>query len=188
MNNMRNIPILFFSIITITVLMTFNNCSKPEKKEKEKVLQNLMGKNFILPDSVVILNNYKLDTTSIQYFDSDIKMISLVDGRCPACISSFSEIVKAKKRLETKTNNTFKFLCFIHTKDYKSFKNNYYPLLDPQTPLIIQEDLSFLEDNPLPGFGVYRNVLTINNKIQLVGNPAINKELEQLYLKEINKH
>jgi hypothetical protein len=186
MNFIRKTPNLFFVII-IAILFLLNGCTNSGKKEEKQIIQNLMGKVLPLPDSIVTLDNYSLDTTSIRYFNSNIKIISLVDGRCPACINKLSKLIKAKKRLENKANKKIDFVFLVHTKNFKTFKNNFYPVLDPETPIIIQKDLSFLEENPLPGFGVYQTVLTVNNKIRLVGNPAINEDLESLYLDEINK-
>ncbi len=186
MNSIRNISSLLFVII-IAIPLFLNGCINSGKKKEKQIIQNLMDKNFPLPDSIVILDNYHLDTTSIQYFNSNSKIISLVDGRCPACINKLSKLIEAKRRLERKTNKEIDFLFLVHTKNFKTFKNNFYPVLDPETPVIIQKSLSFLEENPLPGFGVYQTVLTVNNKIRLVGNPAINKDLEKLYLDEINK-
>jgi len=67
-------------------------------------------------------------------------------------------------------------LFFIYAKDFKTFKNEFYPLLESFShPLIIQSSLSFMDKNSLPSFGVYQTVLTVNNEIRLVGAPSFNK-------------
>ncbi len=177
----KSILILFF------VLSVLNTCKK-ENKEERKIIENLHGKTFPFPEEVIVFNNPLLDTISISHFDADIKIVSTIDGRCGACVEHLSELMEVKKKIEQNSKYDIDFLFFVFTKDFATFKKEFYPLLENEEPVIIQKDLSFLEENPLPGFGVYQTVLTINNEVRLVGDPAFNKELEKLYIDEINSY
>lgn len=175
------------SVIIIIILIIFLKCKNNNNNERQ-IVKNLIGKKFPLPEEVVIYNNGELDTVPIQYFDANIKVVSTIDGRCPACIENLSKKIKVKQNIEENISKEVDFLFFVYTKDFKMFKNEFYPLLESFShPLIIQNSLAFLDKNSLPGFGVYQTVLTVNDEIRLVGAPSSSKKLEKLYIDEINK-
>jgi len=185
LNNRKYNTIL--SVIIILILIFFVKCKNNNNNEKQ-IVKNLIGKKFPLPVEVITYKNGELDTVPIQNFDANIKVVSTIDGRCPACIKNLSKKIEAKQSIEQNISKEVDFLFFIYTKDFKTFKNEFYPLINSVScPLIIQNSLSFLEENSLPGFGVYQTVLVINDKIRLVGDPSISKKLEKLYIDEINK-
>ena len=175
------------SVTIILILIVFVKCKDKNNNERQ-IVKNLIGKKFPLPEEVVTYNNGELDTILIQKFDANIKVVSTIDGRCPACVEKLSKKIEAKQNIEQNISKEVDYLFFIYTKDFKTFKNEFYPLINSiSCPLIIQNSLSFLEENSLPGFGVYQTALVINGKIMLVGDPSISKKLEKLYIDEINK-
>lgn len=173
--SLKNIAFIILVIFQVSI---FLSCNKSQKEEE--IIDNLFGKEMVLPKNIVVLENFDLDTIPVSQFNSDIQIVSTIDGRCPACINRLSELMNVKKRIDQKTDQQIDFLFFVYTQEFEVFEKEYYSLLDCTIPIIIQKDLSFLEKNPLPGFGVYQTVLTINDKIRLVGNPAINTELEKI--------
>ena len=172
--------------LLLLIILIHLGCNN--NKSESEIINNLFGKEFNLPDHIVLFEKYEMDTVSIQYFKSNIKIISIIDGRCPACIKELNNFINVKTRIQRKTNSSIDYLFFIYTEDFKMFTQNFYPLLDFDSPILLTKDLSFLEKDHLSGFGKYRTVLTINNKIKLVGNPAVNKQLEDLYIDEINNY
>ena len=177
-----------FVIGTIILFCIIVKCKDDKNDEQEKIIKNLVGMEMELPDSLVSLENHELDTININHFDSDIQMLSFIDGRCGVCVKKLSALITLKTKLNKSLLKSPDYLFFVYTEDYSHFKEKYYPLLDNSQPIIIQSDLSFLDENPLPGLGIYRTVLTINDTIRVVGNPSGNKELTNLYKKVINKH
>lgn len=188
MGILRKIGYISF-ILGIAILFSFIvKCKNNKIDEQEKIIKNLVGLEMELPDSVLLLKNYELDTININQFDSEFRIISFIDGRCGVCVKKLSALMELKKKLNKSLLKSPDYLFFVYTEDYSHFKKKYYPLLNNSQPIIIQSDLSFLDENPLPGLGIYRTVLTVNDTIRVVGNPSGNKELTNLYKKVINKH
>lgn len=178
------ISFFLFSLVSLLICIELS-CENREKVKQEKIIKNLIGEKINLPDSIVFLKNYELDTIKIQQFESNIKIISFIDGRCGVCIKKLKGLIELKKKFNKNFPKSVDYVFFVYTQNYDFFKEKYYPLLDIEQPIIIS-NLSFLDKHPLPGLGVYKTVLTINDTIKVVGNPIGNKDLEELYENVIN--
>jgi len=179
-------------IILIILQIVIHSCNYVKKKEAFNKIYNdfeqLYGNTLILPDSLNILfNNKIIPCNESGVFIGEFFIVSRIGGSCSRCIQ---ELKTWKEEFMNKVDTSrLKFLFYIYTDDYRLFKNIIYPDIQIDYPLIIDKNNEFLFINHLPENDTRFHTFLLNENYQiiLIGSPLHNRELETLYLNEIEK-
>lgn len=179
-------------LIVIIMLITFCfSCDHIKNQRKNKAIENIVetwyNKSIDLPDSLLILENGQKNLTETSIcFDAELKILSIIDSECSSCIISrlmfWDEFLK-------KTENTTGFkLLLVYNGPNIYFSKVLIEDTGVPIPIILDKNSVILNNNALFDHSSYRTVLLDNkNKITLIGDFFGRKELEKLYLKEIQK-
>lgn len=144
----------------------------------------MSGKEVLMPDGLActILG----DTVPFSLDDADYTIVAYIDSAgCTACrmkLPVWNGIINEFKSLDDADVN---FVMVINASDaeevdYLLKRDNFLH------PVCIDPDGRFAELNGLPADMAYHNfLLDSNNEIVLVGNPAINPKIMDLYRKVI---
>lgn len=184
---MKNTKFLF--IITIFIEIGLLSCTENKNDEFSKTVRDWTGKEIHFPENLACYF-MNMDTTCVNLYNDNFKILFYVDSLgCTSCrlkqlyvwkrIISESDSVFEKspvflfffnpKRAEENDlksalkNSRFKYNVFIDSED-KIGKSNKFPLT--------QEFQCFLLDR--------------NNKVLLIGNPASNPKIWELYKQTIS--
>ncbi len=168
------------------------SCQNRETQEKEahlkSVVENWLNKKLIIPDSLTIYApflNYIAD--SVQLSNAKIKIYSHINASCPTCIRDielWNNIIPNFEKLkvpiilicESDDNfELFKFMC-----DKREIKSFSYPFFFDLKRAFYKQN-KFMKESTH-----FETVLTdSDNNILLLGNPIRSKEMQVIYLKEI---
>jgi len=184
--NASGIRIIVVLTVVVSLIILFrsviNNQLIRSKKEKVtfEILQNLAGNKLYLPgiDTLNVLNDLK--------YNHYLVIVSFIDGNCGVCIWDLSEW----KRLidDFKRYKDLSYLFYVNSIDYDSFLNYEKREINFPLPLINDEENAFIKKNKLSSNKLYQTFLIDeNNKVILVGNPLLSKEIKKLYQEEIQK-
>lgn len=159
-------------------------CSCSRNAEQRKIVSAMSGKEVLMPDGLActILG----DTIDFSLDDADYTIVAYIDSAgCTACrmkLAVWDGIINELKSLDDADVN---FVMVINASDaeevdYLLKRDNFLH------PVCIDPDGRFAELNGLPADMAYHNfLLDSNNEIVLVGNPAINPKIMDLYRKVI---
>ncbi|MBS3777540.1 MAG: hypothetical protein KGY70_20270 [Bacteroidales bacterium] len=177
-------------IILLLLVFTFVSCNLKvnNKRDFKELVNKYRNKKLItiIPDSVFYNKEYiAFDQTNLSN-NSNLKIITYIDGRCHECIKSFKQWKNLIKIAQKNIN--FNILFYVKTNNVNEFKKYYYPKSLHNYPIIIVENNNILKKNNLTDFDDPKTfLLDKNNKIILIGNPLHGDKLMKLYKQEINK-
>jgi hypothetical protein len=152
--------------ILICLIILLTNCFDKKKDEKELWI----GKELILPSIT----------------STDKKIVTRFQGDCPSCIASIDIWRKIVDAIKAKNNRIMVifYVEIIREETFKELKQKLnfadYVILDQKNSFFKKNLLKFpygLEDQTF--------LLDESNKVILFGNPAVKKDLIDIYIKEI---
>ncbi len=156
----------------------------------ESVVEHTLGKKLILPSSLQTYSpftNYLAD--SAEVFNSEYRIYSKVNASCGSCITHINlwnklitEFSKYKVPVILVCNSDDQFELIKYVCETGKLKSFSYPFfLDNRNEFVKTNKFMAKSKN-------FETVLTDrNNTILLMGNPMVSKEINALYLKEIQK-
>lgn len=172
-------------VIVAIVIVLMSSCHN-RKTEVRDHIEELMGKEIKFPSNTEV--KYKgRDTIFSDQFKKDYKVLIYIDSTgCTSCklrLFEWESIMEEAKPVKDKVA----FLFFIHTKDFKELDyilqrdRFYYPVFFDR-----KNELETL--NTFPKAAEFHTLLLDkDNKVVLVGNPAKNKKIWELYKQIIFK-
>ena len=181
MNSIIKIITIFFLIVSVP------SCNQA-KKETEKKVSQWVGDTLALPEISEVLYKDSLYRENLPLNKgSKLKITTLLWGDCKSCVVDLDgwdelfQLVQSKQDIE--------ILFYLYTSDFDFFKKSTYENKLHKYPLILDENLNYIDKNDLPFKNkVYQTfLLNSNNEVILVGNPINNEKLMKLYKEEINK-
>jgi hypothetical protein len=181
-------------LIIFFILATTFSCKKKTSKEHEKnlksIVDNTLGKELILPDSLEVYKSFpNIITDSIQMSYANYKIYSHVNVSCSTCVDG----IKKWDNLATKflKQGTPIFLICSSKDNFELVKEIFESkiLKGFSFPVFLDVKNKFRDKNSFMYESAhFETVLTDrNNKILLMGNPIYSKETEKLYLNELKK-
>jgi hypothetical protein len=174
--------ILLLAIVNCGLLSACNS----QKKELQEEVEKLQSKAIEIPyeqmacwacDSIVAISPWnKAKLKLVHYLDS---------ATCTTCYLQKAAINEFICRIEKMSENEF-YNVFIITPGSKAKKRLKSDFLDKRTPQTIFVDSAnvFIQMNPnIPSESMYHTfLLDEENKVVLVGNPMLNKQIEDMML------
>ena len=174
--------------ILACVILTFSSCDYFETKI---ILEKFVDTRIEYPKTLDYFYEGN-DTTSNIIDKHSVKMLVYFDSKeCSSCnvrhISDWSEILKYNKWTRGKIGVIFLFSP--NYKEYNEVKHAINNMNLDSLIIILDKDENFIKINPnIPKSKRYHTfLLDDNNKVILVGSPIKNKNMWELYKKEIIK-
>jgi len=181
-----SLKIKYFSIVlSVLFLLLCYSCENKKRKEINKILNEWIGKEILIPDNVTF-KSFAKDTIFNSVFEREYKILFYIDTL--GCLSCNTKLHLWKNIIEEFDVIAPDKVGFIFVFEFKRLSDAIYLLRDEdfKYPVIIDSDRKF---NILNNFPVQRELqcflLDKENKTLLVGNPTLNTEILNLYKKQI---
>lgn len=170
----KYIRIIYF----FSALLLLCNCH--HTTEYEGLIREWYGKKIIIPDN---LKSYK---NSINSFNSKkYKIVSFINGSCPSCLSELKQWDSLK--IDSNTNRIANSLFFIISTNDEIFLQYYLESNNINFSCFNDYTNTFIKINNIPENRLFQTFLLDSyNKVKLIGNPLYNKNLMEIYLKELS--
>lgn len=169
-----------YIIFIITFIIILLSCNKFENKN-DLIVKKFQNAHIDLIDSLKYFN-IKSGWMQKPIMQKN-KIIIYLNGGCEDCIY---ELLYWKTIINEFKKSKVSFLFYVNTLDMNQLIDKL-KYMDFIYPVIIDTKNSFFIKNKLDKSKMYQVFLITNkNKIILIGNPIINKEIHNLYKKTIN--
>jgi len=164
---------LLIILILVTIIFSCDDSSK-----KERIIQNELesriGDKLFLPFISDSLNSTKF------------KIVTFVNGDCPSCVNELD--LWENILPEFSKNDSVTLLIYLYSSNFDYLKRTCKVLSDPSVIVLMDQKKTFYIRNNLPENKLFHTFLiNKNDEILLVGNPIRSKQLENLYLKLLER-
>ncbi|MDD4384400.1 MAG: hypothetical protein PHD06_04395 [Bacteroidales bacterium] len=171
----------------------FCSCNSSFKNETESnTIDTLLARKITFPTKLSYLKSnsfYPIDTL-LTRFESEIKVISIVDGSCMKCITNQINRLDSLFTMEFQNFNDTKLIFVLNVSMYDSsfFMRNLYPEIRTSGALLWDNSYHFERENRLFTQNEYLRTFMVDaeNRIVVYGNPLMNPELLDEYKKRFN--
>lgn len=183
----RKVDYILLYVISCCLLCACNS----QKKELQEKIEKMQSMVINIPyDRMACWTTDSIKAIS-PWNKAKLKLVHYVDSA--TCSSCFLHKVAANEllfRMEKLSNNEF-YNIFIVNPDKKVKKIIELDFIDKKTPQTIFVDSTdvFMGANPnIPSESMYHTfLLDENNKVILVGDPMVNKQIEDMMLSVVEK-
>jgi len=183
-----------FLTIIILLIITSISCNYKSTVKREKTSDTFLSKQIVFPKSLVKLDGLqgcKIDSV-LGEIENTIKIISIVDGACPKCITNqlnytdslFSSIIENE-------DVRLIFILNVFSEDSVYFMRYTQPYISAKGIIFWDNNYNFEQENKLfsPDENLRTFMIDKDNKIVVYGNPVLNKDIivkYKLYLDGIS--
>ena len=156
---------------------------KKNYRKNKKTLNSWLGKKITLPNDT-LLRNESLVFSNPK--NKKIKIITLINGNCDACIYEIKEWEKFRKKTNT---SQLGIIYIVYSNDNLQFFNSLlsYSKINFSYPYFkdIYKKVIRLNGFPLYDINFQTFLIDSSNQVIITGSPIGNETIEKLYLKEI---
>lgn len=174
-------------ILAFAAVLSLFSCKDQKKEQISETVSAFIGKQIVIPAGSLQAKIMGRDTLCSDMLSSPTKILVYVDSSgCSPCKMELAAWSLHLKELE-KAKLDIPLIFIVHTRDYskleEGLKNSYfnYPVFYDRDNLTDSLN-NFPKKERLKTF-----LLDKDNKVVLVGSPANNDKLWELYLKQISK-
>ena len=173
----KKITLLILSLLVITACKKTND----RKAQAERIVAEWVGKTVYLSDDIPLVV-FSKDTLIPNFKDTPYKILLYVDSMgCTSCKLKIYEWQKLIAEVDSAMHGQVSFLFYFQPKSreeliylFRRDRFNY--------PVFIDNKNMLNNDNHLPNDPTYQCfLLDGNNKVLMVGNPARNPQIWELY-------
>lgn len=169
----------------IILLFLLFSCQDKKKDEIKRLVSEWQGKEIRFPQDMVF-TRFTSDTVDFTLPESSHKVLVFVDSiGCTSCKLQLHRWKELIQYTDSITQGTVPFLFFFQSDDKKEIgyllkKDN----LD--LPICLDQSDRLNGLNHFPADGRFQTfLLDKDNKVVVIGNPILNPNIRELYLKEI---
>lgn len=182
-----------YSIIVLLLIIGLfhNSCNRKDDKREQaiKVVKEWTGKEILFPEEFQcnFLRNDTFPELCEKLFESKYKVLLYTDSLgCTSCKLNLPVWKQMVEEADSLFSDQLNFLLFFHPKDVKelqlSLRQNRF-----EYPVFFDLENKIEELNHFPDEQSYQCfLLDQNNKVILIGNPALNPAIWQLYKEQIS--
>lgn len=176
---------MFVRILLMIVTLSMLCCCNSKRAEQMSVVSSLMGREIVMPENLTIhiLN----DTIDFSLGDADYTIVAYIDSAgCTPCRMKLKDWDKLINQLKTIPEVDLAFVMVINSSDTTKL-NHIIKRNEFLHPICYDPGRYFAIRNQLPETDAHHTfLLDANNEIVLVGNPAINPKIRELYKRVIS--
>ena len=174
-------PLLY--ILSIFFLLT--SCKEDKKEQFARLVQEWQGKEIVFPQDMAFT---RFVTEQVEYRipDTEYKVLIYVDSTgCTSCKLQLPKWKELIAHVDSTTNSNIPFIFVFQSKDDKELR--YILKRDNfDRPVCIDRDSRLDKLNKFPQDITFQTfLLDQDNKVKVIGNPAHNLAVRDLYLKQI---
>ncbi|NBA86999.1 hypothetical protein GVN16_14600 [Emticicia sp. CRIBPO] len=175
---------LYARYLSIFLLLIIFSCQSKKKdwvSENEELLNEIIDSEVIIPSS---LKKAKIASFSNTKGEKRFKIISYIDGTCVTCINNLLYWKEFNKNVIL-TDNDIELVLIVFTNDEDYFEKEYLIKYGLDLPIYYDRTNDFIVKNKLFDHRIQTLLLGSSNECLVLGNPAISKKIEKLYLNRI---
>lgn len=178
---------LFIALLTITI----SSCSYFRPNTVERLTDTLLTKTITFPKQLLHLKGgHFLNIDSLLgSIEGKSKLVSIVDGTCPACIDGqLNRIDSIFRQFKPNHDVELVFILNVSTHDSVYFMRNFQSYIKATGTVLWDNNFNFERENKLftPDQSLRIFMLNGDNRIVLYGNPLMNPKLLDKYKKMFN--
>lgn len=173
-------PAKSYNFIIVLVILLISSC---KTSIVDQVYNDYLNRNIILIDTFIIKDRNRILTQSEKnnLFAKKLKFVISIDGYCEICFSQLKSWNDSLLRIDKFDTSKISLLFYVHGKNYDPF-NCYIESIKFDYPIIYDTANYFVKINHLPNDNLFNNMLIVDNKIALIGNPVLRPKLAEIYL------
>jgi hypothetical protein len=177
-------------VFSLAILACMFSCQKNSwKEEAGKIIKEWKGKEIRFPDDFQcnVLGKDTASTLCIERLDTEFKILLYVDSTgCSDCRLKLIQWQQLIEEADSLFEENLSFLLFFQPKNKKDleylFRRNYFDY-----PVFVDVNSTINRLNHFPEKMEYQCfLLDKSNKVQLIGNPAMNSKIWELYKQTIS--
>ena len=167
---------------------SFITACESNKSKIKKTMEQMQSAQIVIPyDKLDCWTSDSLKEI-LPWKNAKLKLVHYVDSaQCSSCYLVKKQALEPLIKMEEESNNQFCNLFIVQpggkSRNWKMLTDNFKHKSTPAT-LFIDSLNVFMEVNPnIPSESMYHTfLLDDNNKVILVGNPMLNKQIEDMML------
>lgn len=169
----------------IILLLLLFSCQDKKKDEIKHLVTEWQGKEIRFPQEMVF-TRFTTDTVDFTLPESSNKVLVFVDSiGCTSCKLQLHRWKELIQYTDSITQGAVPFLFFFQSDDKKEIryllKKNHFDM-----PICLDQSDRLNGLNHFPADGKFQTfLLDKDNKVVVIGNPILNPNIRELYLKEI---
>ena len=172
-------------LLQIFCLLWFASCQESEKERIARMVKEWDGKEIIFPAHSVFTIQGR-DTVNFDYLSADYKVVTYVDSiGCTSCKLQLHRWKDLIVEFDSVAFGKIPFLFFFHPKDIKELQK--LTRRDAFTyPVCFDEKDDFNTLNHFSTDMTFQTfLLNKDNKVIAIGNPVLNPNVKELYLRKL---
>lgn len=163
-------------------------CHESERDRTLRLVKEWEGKEILFPQNPIFTIQGK-DTVDFDFRDSEYKIVTYVDSvGCTSCKLQLERWETFIKDVDSVMNGSVPFVFVFHPKNVKELRHilrghafNY--------PVFFDEKDDFNVLNRFPSEMMFQTfLLDKENKVMALGNPVLNPQIKDLYLKQLGRY
>ena len=173
-------------LLGLCVCLFFASCEESEKERLSRLVNEWEGKEILFPIHSTFTIQGK-DTVNFEFQNAEYKVVTYVDSiGCTSCKLQLHRWKEFLSEVDSLTNGNVSFLFYFHPKDIKELR--YLTRQDAFThPVCFDEMDDFNQLNHFPSEMMFQTfLLDKGNRVVALGNPVLNPNVKELYLKLLN--
>lgn len=184
---MRKHLAIFIALLTITI----SSCNYFRPNTVERLTDTLLAKTITFPKQLLHLKGdhfYGIDSL-LGSIEGKSKVVSIVDGTCPACIDGqLNRIDSIFRQFKPNHDVQLVFILNVSSLDSAYFMRNFQSFIKSTGAVLWDNNYHFETVNQLFAPDQYLRTFMVNgnNRIVLYGNPLMNPKLLDEYKKRFN--
>ena len=171
---------LHLRTVWIVLLLPLLCSCNSKRAEQADAVASLVGREIVMPENLVC--QIQSDTIGFGFGDADFTIVAYIDSAgCTSCRMKLRDWDNLINQLKVFPDVSVDFIMVINSSETTEL--NYIIKRDNFLhPICFDPDGAFATCNQLPGSDTYHTfLLDGNGEIVLVGNPAINPKIRELY-------
>ncbi len=175
---------LRYIIIGFYLIILFS-CNNDNRNMTVDIVTRFINKELIVPDTIDMFMFDKCLKNNDMPHKNKLSIITYVNGNCGKCVEQM--FLWDEYMNKNNLKDSISLLIFVNAFDYSIFE---YHTEEAKFKYPVFHDRSnyFFISNNLPEKNHFQTFLVdSNNLVQAIGNPIINSNISDLYLKIIQK-
>ena len=167
------------------LMLSLASCKESEKEKALRLVSEWDGKEILFPDNSVFTIQGK-DTVEFDFKNAEYKVVTYVDTiGCTSCKLQLHLWKALIEEVDSLTGGSVPFVFHFHPKDRKElqflFRRDKFDY-----PVCLDEHDELNKLNAFPPDMTFQTfLLDAENKVKIIGNPILNPNVKNLFLKQL---
>jgi len=179
-------------IIFLTFALFFASCSFYQPNTDKNLSDTLLAKTINFPKELLQLKGHQFQDIDsfLQYINGKYKIVSIVDGTCPACIKGqLNNIDSTFNKFNLHDKVQLVYILNVSSSDSAYFMRNFQSYIKATGAVLWDNNFNFERENKLftPDQSLPTFMVDKDNRIIIYGNPLMDPKLLAAYKEKIEQ-